>query len=970
MKHYAQLFMLSMISIIMSCSPKVQNTNTSVSNPSSAQSPSTPAVPSTPMPSSADDEMNEKIAVDERVTIGMLDNGMKYYIQKNVKPENRAELRLALNAGSILEDEDQKGLAHFVEHMAFNGTENFEKSELVDYLESIGTRFGADLNAYTSFDETVYMLQVRTDSTELFDKGMLVIKDWASGVTFEDEEIDKERGVVESEWRTRLSADQRMQNEYFPVMYQNSQYASRLPIGDPDIINNASYETVKRYYKDWYRPDLMAVIVVGDIDVEAVEQQVKEMFGSIPAHPNPRERKVFDVPMHEETLVKVVSDKEASFTRVQLMYKHDQIKSKTVGDMRDSYVRWAYNGMLNARLSELTKAADPPFVFASSYYSSDVGDIDSYYSYAMAPEGKAETALDVLMTENKRVQQHGFIESEFERQKADMMEAAERAVKEMDKTESSRIARSYVYNYLDDNPIPSPSYRLKMLKKFLPTIEVAEINQLAKKWVKDDSRVVVISGPQKEESPLPTESAVLALLDKVEMTPIEAYVDDVATAPFFSAELDEKAIVEDVSYDVTGIDFIELENGVEIYFKKTDFKNDEVLMSATSDGGTSLYNDQEHQNGSNSTRITTESGLSEFSSSQLEKLMAGKNVRVRPFIGSLSEGMSGSSSPDDLETMFQMIYLYFHNPRFDEESFKSYISKQKGIYKNLMSNPQYFFMDYATKKKYNNHPRIGFPSAESLDELDFEEVKRIYTERFSDASDFVFSFVGNFDEDIIREYSKKYLGNLPVTNREEKWKDIGIKVTEGKVMDRFKMGEAPKSNVEMYFHGPFEYDSDNSYELSSMLAYINIKMRESLREDKGGVYGVRVSGGGSKKPREQYSITVSFNSDPDKTDMLIDAAKEVIEKAVSEGPDELDMTKVKETQKQGRIKSLKENRFWQGQIMRRQEQDKDFDKITQEAFEERVDALTADQIISAAKQYFDYSRYIEIVMEPEDKKEN
>lgn len=954
--------MLSMISIIIACSPKT----------TSVQAPTTPAPPPPPVPAQADDSdpLEELIEIDNRVTIGTLDNGMKYYIQKNVKPEDRAELRLALNAGSILEDEDQKGLAHFVEHMAFNGTENFKKSELVDYLESVGTRFGADLNAYTIFDETVYMLQVRTDSTELFDKGMLILKDWASTVTFDEEEIDKERGVIESEWRNRLSADQRMQNEFFPVLYHNSRYAERIPIGDPDIINNASYETIKRFYNDWYRPDLMAVVVVGDVDVAAVEKQIKETFGTIPAKENPRPRKNFDVPMHDETLIKVLADKEATFTRVRMMYKHDKNKSKTVGDLRQSFVRWAYSGMLNSRLSELTKAVDPPFMFANSSYSSDVGDIDSYTSVAVSAEGKAETALEVLMLENKRVQQHGFTASEFERQKSDMMVMAERSVKEMDKTESSRIASQYVYNYLDDNPVPSPEYRFDMMKKYLPTIELSEINALAKKWVKDDSRVIVVTGPLKEETPLPTEDAVMAIVNKVSAMSVDAYTDDVATAPFFDAELTEKAIVENITYDGAGVEFIELENGVEVYFKKTDFKNDEVLMSATSDGGTSLYNDDEYQNGSNSTRITTESGISGFTSSQLEKLMAGKSVRVSPYIGSLSEGMSGSSSPDDLETMFQMIYLYFTNPRFDEEAFASYINKQKGIFKNLMSNPQYFFMDYSTKKKYNNHPRIGWPSEESLDKLDFNEAQRIYKERFSDASDFVFSFVGNYDEALIKKYSQKYLANLPSTNREENWKDIGIKVSEGKIKDRFKMGEAPKTNVEMYFHGPFEYNKDNSYQMSSMLAYLRIKLRESLREDKGGVYNVRVSGGGSYKPREQYSITVSFNSDPDKTDMLIDAAKEVIATAVSEAPNELDMTKVKETQRQGRVKNMKENRFWQGQIMRRQEQDKDFDNITLENYNDQVDKLTATQIQNAAALYFDYDRYIEIVMEPEDKKEN
>ena len=966
MKKIILLASTGILSILIACSPK-----TTGSDDLNMKAPPIPE-PVAEAVTTAESLMGSKsIPIDDRLTMGTLDNGIKYYIQKNQKPENRAELRLAVNAGSILEDDDQLGLAHFVEHMAFNGTENFEKSELVDYLESVGTRFGPDLNAYTSFDETVYMLQVRTDSTELFDKGMMIIKDWANGITFDHEEIDKERGVVESEWRTRLSPDQRMQNETFPVMYQDSRYATRLPIGDPDIINNADYETVKRFYKDWYRPDLMAVVVVGDVDIASVEAQIKTLFGSIQEHPNPRERKTYDVPMHDETLVKVVSDAEASFTNVSLMYKHDQVKTESMDDMRSSLVRRAYNGMLNARLSELTKSADPPFIYSYTGYSRDVGDIDSYSSFAMAPEGKAEAALEALMTENKRVLDHGFTNSELDRQKADMMESANRAVKEKDKTDSGRLAMRYVYHYLDENPIPSPDASLEMMNQYLPTIQIDEINALSDHFVKDDSRVVIISGPLKEETPLPEEAAIRSLVDRVSMTEVEAYEDDVATAPFFAEELVEQEIVKTEMYDAPAIKYVELSNGVKVYLKKTDFKNDEILMSATSDGGTSLYSDEDYQNGSNATRISTESGISSFTSTQLEKMMAGKNVRVSPYIGSLSEGMSGSVSPDDIEIMFQMIYLYFTNPRFDEEAFASYINKQKGIYKNLMSNPQYFFSDYVMKKKYNNHPRMGWPSEESLDQLTLEDAKRIYHERFADASDFVFSFVGNYDEEMIESHIKKYLGNLPSIDREEDWKDLGIKVQDGVMKDRFKKGKAPKTNVQMYFHGPFEYTPENSYQMSSMMAYLRIKLREALREDKGGVYGVRMFGGGSKKPREEYSITISFNSDPDKTDELIDEAKRVIQQAIDEAPSDLDMTKVKETQKQGRVKSLKENRFWQGQIMRRQDEEtKDFDKILMDSYEAKVDALTAEQIRAAAGSYFNFDRYMEFVMEPEELQEN
>lgn len=912
-----------------------------------------------------DEMMDVSIPVDERLTMGKLENGIHYYIQKNVKPENRAELRLAVNAGSILEDPDQLGLAHFVEHMAFNGTENFEKSELVDYLESVGTRFGPDLNAYTSFDETVYMLQVRTDSSTLFDKGMLILRDWANDVTFDDVEIDKERGVVESEWRTRLSPDQRMQQKTFPVMYKGSQYAERLPIGDPEIINNASYETVKRYYKDWYRPDLMAVVVVGDVDVATVEAQIKTLFGDIEETENPRPREKFDVPFHDETLVSIASDKEASFTRVNVMYKHEKVYTRTQDEYRASLVRSLYNSMLGARLQELSKSADPPFVFAYTGYSGDVGDLDTYSSFAFVPEGKALTALETVLTENKRVLQHGFTAGEFERAKKNMMEGAERNLKEMDKTESNRIVMRYVYKYLDDIATPSPKQQFDLYEKYLPTIRLQEVDALAKKWIKDDSRVVVMTGPEKEEVPMPVDADVFGVLDKVAITPVDPYVDDVVSEPFFTKELQATDITTSETFENVDIEYLELANGVEVYLKKTDFKNDEILLSATSPGGHSLYTDEDYFDASNAASLVNEAGMGVFSPTQLEKLMAGKNVNVRPYIGSLSEGMNGSSSPDDLEIMFQMIHKLFYEPRIDPEAFTSFVTKQKGIYKNLMSNPTYFFSDHVSNFKYDNHPRVGFPSEEDWGGLDYDKAMSLYKERFADASDFVFTFVGNFDTPTIKSLSQQYLGDLPSLNREEEWKDVGIRPIKGEKYERFNNGEAPKTNVHMYYHGDYEYNDENNYIMQSMLAYLRIKLREKLREDLGGVYGVRVSGGGSKKPYQNYGITISFNSDPEKTDTLVEAAKMVLEKAAMEGPDEKDMTKVRETQRQSRVKSLKENRFWQRQILGEHEEGRDFNDINLDDYDKIIDGLTAGQIKMAVGQYFDKSNFMQIIMDPD-----
>jgi len=944
------IYSLALVALVM-CSPKLAEV--SIDHEESKE----------PM-AQITDEHSKPIPEDSRVTKGVLQNGMHYFIQQNQRPENRAELRLAINAGSILEDEDQLGLAHFVEHMAFNGTENFEKSELVDYLESIGTRFGADLNAYTSFDETVYMLQVRTDSAELFDKGMLVIKDWANGVTFEHEEIDKERGVVESEWRSNLSPDQRMQQKYFPVLFHNSMYADRLPIGDPDILRNADYDAVKRYYRDWYRPDLMALVVVGDIDVASVESQIKSLFGKISNVGEPRTRKEYSIPRHDETLVSIVSDKEASFTQLQLMYKHDKKHIKDLNDFRESLVSTLYNRMLGLRFEEIKKQPNPPFIFANSGYGSSVGDMDTYTSFAYVPEGMAAQALEAILIENKRVLLHGFTAGELERAKKQSLEGAEKNFKEMDKTESGRLAMRYVYNYLDANPIPGPDQNLELYEKFLPTITLDDVNGLAKKWIRDQSRVVIITGPEKEGVSLPSEDEVRILLDKTASVNVDPYVDDVIDAPLFEKELSPVSITKMEAFENVDVDYLELENGVEVYLKKTNFKNDEILVNGFSPGGSSLYSDDDYANASNAASVVRESGIGQFSSTQLEKLMAGKSVGIAPYVSSYSEGFNGSSSPDDLEILFQLIHKYFYEPRIDNQAFESYVTRQKGLYKNLLSNPNYFFSDFVNKTKYNDNPRVRWPTEEDWAALEYAGAMEVYKDRFADASDFTFSFVGNFDEEVVKKYIQKYLGNLPSTSREESWKDVGIRPIKGGLKKRIKNGEAPKTNVHMYYHGDFDYTSDNNYLMGSMLAYLRIKLREELREDKGGVYGVQLSGGGTKKPVERYGITVSFNADPPMTDELIKAAQDVIAKAMTEGPNEEDMVKVKETQRQGRIKNLKENRFWQGQISREHEHKNSFDGILLESFEEKIDGLKSSQIRDAVKKYFSNENYIELIMDP------
>jgi zinc protease len=911
-------------------------------------------------------QKGDSIPVDPNVVIGALKNGMKYYIQKNNKPENRAELRLIVDAGSMQEDDDQLGVAHFVEHMAFNGSKHFEKNELVDFLESIGTKFGPDLNAYTSFDETVYMLQVRTDSMELFDKGLLVLSDWASGITFDNEEIDKERGVVTSEWRTRLSGEQRMQQNYLPVMYYNSRYAERLPIGTPEIINNVDYDVVRRFYQDWYRTDLMAIAVVGDIDVEETENKIRELFSPIPESEIKREKENNVMPKHEETFVSINSDKEAAFTVIRLMYKHDHIPVITKEDYKNTLVHLLYNRMLNARLTEITKKADPPFIFAYSGFGGDVGNLDTYTSFANVAEGKVEAALEVLLTENERALRHGFNDSELERQKITMMENMERAVREQDKIDSRRLVTRYVYNYLDDNPIPSIDTQLSYYKEFWPQISIEDVNELARKWITEENRVIVVTAPEKEDVPLPQAEDLLLLVNTISSKEIAPYEDEVITAPLFEKELNPVGIEEVASYEDVDVKEFKLANGVRIVLKPTDFKNDQVLMAASSEGGTSLYDDEDFIHATNAARIVSESGLGQFTDTELEKLLTGKTVGVFPYIGSYQEGVSGSCSPKDLETMFQLTHMYFTDVRKDEEAFKSFISKQSSTYKNLMSNPQYYFMNHTMKLKTNNHPRVGFPTQASLEGIDHDRAIEIYKERFANAGDFTFIFVGNFEEEELKFLCQKYLGTLPASEAEETYMNRHIDYVDGKIEDEIKMGEAPKTNVELFFHGPFEWTPENSYNFQSMIDVLKIKMRESMREDKGGVYGVRVSGNVSRIPEESYSITVSFNCDPENTEDLIETAMKDVENAKMNGAEEKDLTKVKETQKQSMIKSLEENRYWQSRLRYAYDHGLSPSSISLDKLEESIKGLDSDDIKNAASQYFGSGNYIRMVMQPEE----
>lgn len=908
-------------------------------------------------------KLTDKLPLDPKIKIGTLKNGIKYYIRENRKPENRAEIRLAVNVGSVLEDDDQRGLAHFVEHMAFNGTKNFAKHEIIDYLESIGMRFGPDINAYTSFDETVYMLQVPTDDDEIVDMGFQILEEWAHNIAFEDEEIDKERGVVIEEWRLGRGASARMRDKQFPILFHDSRYADRLPIGKKEIIENASYETVRRFYSDWYRPDLMAVVAVGDFDQAEIEDLIEKYFSNIKPVKNPRERKFYAVPNHAETLFAPATDIEATGSNITVYFKQDVADESTVKAYRQSLVESLYDNILNNRLSELLQQAEPPFLSGFSGQGRFIRTKEFYVLGAAVQEGNLETGIEAVLTEAWRIKQHGFTQSELDREKSEIMRGMERAYNERDKTESDGYAAEYIRNFLQDESLPGIEVEYKIYQKFIPGIKLEEVNRLADEWITDGNRVVTISAPEKEGLELPSEADINAIFKKMDTIKLDAYEDDVPDMPLVQNPPQPGKIISEKKISELGLTEWELANGVKVVLKPTDFKNDEILFTSYSPGGHSLVKDSDFVSAIVSASIIRQGGVGSFDRIALQKKLAGRLVRVSPFIGQLDEGLSGSATPQDIETAFELIYLYFTAPRKDNTAFLSFQNRMSSYIESQHASPEAAYGDTIQVTLSKHHFRTRPWSKEVLAEMDLDKCFNVYQNRFADASDFTFFFVGNFELAEMRPLVEKYLGGLPDKNREETWHDVGIEKPEGIVKKEVKKGIEPKSKVTMIFHGDFVWNRKNRHHLSSMVAAFQIKLREILREDLGGTYGVRIRPSSSRYPDSEYSITIAFGCDPERVDELRGTVMDEIDNLKIRGLTKEYLDKVKESQRRKRETDLKKNNFWLSALQLAYYHDKDPRDILE--FEKQVDSLTLGDIKSAARKYFNTRNYVQVVLLPE-----
>ena len=907
--------------------------------------------------------LTQTVPVDPLITVGTLPNGLRYYVRENKLPQARAELRLVVNAGSVLEDEDQRGLAHFVEHMSFNGTLHFPEQDIAAFMQALGMRFGAHVNAHTSFDETVYQLQIPTDNPAVIDRSLQIMEDWAHNVTFDAAEIDRERGVILEEWRLGLGADERVQDKEFPILLKGSQYAERLPIGKPDIIRTVRPERLKQFYADWYRPDQMAVIAVGDFDKAALATKIRSRFASIPAAPTPRPRPVYAVPDQPGTVYAVITDPEVTATRIDVIGKMPARSQASIGAYRQQMVEQLFGAMLSARLDEISEKPDAPFLAAETERRLLVRTEESTSLVAMVQQGGVERALTAMFTEIDRVARFGFTATELSRTKLNLQRALQRAVVEKDKSPSGPLADEFVRNFVHGEPIPGIVYEFGLNQRFLPEITLAEVNGLAREWMPDRNRVVVITAPDKDRASLPTDAKLAAVIKAASGAPLTAYVDTVSTQPLLATLPSPGTIAATTATEALGITEWRLSNGVRVVLKPTTFKQDEILFRAVSPGGTSLASDQDFVAAETADQVIAQGGLGALGRTDLNKILAGASVSVRAEIGETEEGVAGGASRKDLETMFQLVYLTFTAPRADPVAFRVMTDQWKVALANRAVQPDTVFAETLVAALTQNHPRAQPMTAARVDQMSLDKSLAFYKDRFADASDFIFVFVGSFDLATMKPLVERYLASLPALNRREMVKDVGVHPPTGVVEQQVKRGIEPKSQVSIVFTGSFQNDEAHRVAIRAMAETLSGNLHTTLREALGGTYGVSVEPHFTKRPTEEYRLTVNFGCDPARTESLVKAAFRVIEQFKTIGPAAEQVAATKAALVRDFETNSQRNDYLLNRMLFKYEYGEDINEVfTMRSF---YDQLTAPMLRDAARAYLNTNRYVEVTLLPE-----
>lgn len=911
--------------------------------------------------------LSEKIPVDPKVKIGKLSNGLTYYIRQNAKPEKKVELRLVVNAGSILEDNDQQGLAHFTEHMAFNGTKNFKKNELVNFLQSIGVDFGADLNAYTGFDETVYILPIPLSDPNNFTKGLQILQDWAGGVTFDGKQIDDERGIILEESRLGKGAEDRMFRKIYPKQYAGSKYAQRLPIGKDSLLKTFKHSAIKRFYADWYRPNLMAVMVVGDIDVAATEKLIQQYFGGLKNPANPRPRTYATVPARTQHDGIVVTDKEATNFTVELNYSTVKTQPElTIDDYRkSSIIKSLFTSMLNQRMNELAQSSNPPFSFAGGNFGSYARGHEAFNGFAVPGPKGPDTALMAMLSEIERIKKFGFTQSELERAKKQQLASIERSYNNRDKTESSVLVEEYIRNFLQQEPIPGIEREFNYKNSLMPGVQLAEVNALANELKKNEKLFVSVQGPEKSNFTLPNKEKLLASIQMAANSPVKAYEEKAIANSLLEKTPAAGQLLSEKKNEALDITELTYSNGTRVIIKNTNFKQDEIILTGFKKGGINGYGINDKQSAAYATAAIQQMGIGAFSPVDLRKFLSGKIANASVGLNALSTRVNGNSSIKDMETMFQLMYLNFTQIRKEESLFNSWKEKTKSQIQFLMSDPTTAFIDTVYKVMYGGNPLAPsvVPTAADFDQIDLNRAMEIYREQTNDASDYTFIMVGNIDLNTVKPMLATYIGGLPSKGAKGAFKDNGVRILPGQKELKFYKGKEPKSFIFHVYAGPVAYSESLALHTEMLSEILNIKIIEELREKIGGIYGGGINGSVSKYPYEGYTMALQLPCGPENVDKLTAAANAEIEKIKQQGPEQKDLDKVKKSLLEKYAVNSKDNRYWSNVLQGIYFSENDPERVLN--YTKIVNEVSIDDIRKAAGLVLNNNNIINAVLYPE-----
>lgn len=914
-------------------------------------------------------ELDKTIPNDPSVVTGTFENGLKYYIKENKRPKGRAEIQILVYAGSNQEDEKQLGLAHFIEHMAFNGTKNFPKSELVKYLESTGMSSGGDINASTSTERVYYTLQVPTDDKEMLSDGFQVLRDWLTDISFEKQMIEDERGVIIEEWRSRsLTANGKIVRTLFENVYEGSKWADPV-IGDTNIINNAPREDFVRYFKDFYRPDISAIICVGDFDKDEILTQIKEKFETVEKPKSPKPSKIYPIPVRKGTEVIVQADEELQSTETLLIFdKRGQAKEGTYAGVREGLVQSIIPIAFGTRLQELL-AKDKLKAQGGSITRADYpGEINPVLISVSHKEGQLVEGMEDILKEVYRVKQHGFSDAEVDRMKALILTQIESMAKDKDNMQSGMFASELSRNFMYGEAYAGIEEDYNMTKYFLNEITANDVNDMYNSWFGDYGSFIFHFGPKD----LMDEKTILATIEKVKKMDLEPWVEEEVASSLMESKPTPGKITnaDSFSFGEQGKDYgyydvttYELSNGAKVKLMKTDNREDEVRFRAYSPGGNlKIENIEDYRTATLGDAIVNQSGIGEHDITALQKILTGKKVNVSPSIGDMTENLFGNASPDDLEEMFQLIHLYFTSPRYDEVAVKSYMDRLRENVKNSSNNPQSVFQDSITAVMYNNHPRQFNWTAEMIDKIDTKKAFEMYKDRFADASDFTFYFVGNFDDVKINDLITTYLASLPSTNRKETWTDRNIRRNNKKQKKVINIGNEPNASIRLSMTNEYDYSSENNLLLASAARALSILLLEEIREKRGGVYSIGAWSSQDHYPVGEYEVNVQFGCDPERVDELVDAIMVQIDYLKENKLDEDYMSRVTEVMKSQYKKSFESNNFWLGYLYSTDWNKTDVNRI--KTLDNMINNLTAEDIQKTAKKYFDTNTMKQIIRMP------